>query len=182
MDISLTTTRAYGRKPLAALGKLTVITLVAFAALCVYLEVMVFHLNPIGWIFVAVPLLLAGVATTGWRAAPLLGAIWCGLMIAMNIQFTIYDLTHPEQFHMFALEVGLDLAMIGGVVGGIAATLQNYRTTLTERRTPAWLPYSLTAMAALAVGALLVAAVVQGRDSNGVSPEMLAGLPALSVK
>src|SRR5262245_51830459 len=87
MAMPLTTPRAFSRKPLAALGKLTIINLVAFAALCVYLEVVVFHLNPIGWIFVAVPLLLAGVAATGWRAAALLGAIWCGLMIAMNIQF-----------------------------------------------------------------------------------------------
>src|SRR5262249_37718298 len=60
-----------------------------------------------------------------------------------------YDLTHPEQFAMFALEVGLDLAMTSGVVGGIAATVQNYRNPLTQRRTPASLPHGLTAMAAL---------------------------------
>src|SRR5262249_54757471 len=65
---------------------------------------------------------------------------------------------------------------------GIAATVQNYRTPLPERRTPAWLPYGMTAIAALAVGALLVAAVVQGRNSSGVSEEMLAQLPVLSAK
>src|SRR5262249_7058598 len=43
-------------------------------------------------------------------------------------------------------------------------------------------PYGLTAMAALAVGALLVATVVQGRDTTGVSPQTLAQLPALSTK
>src|SRR5262245_60594675 len=182
MDMPLTTRRGLGRKPLTALGKLTVSALVALAALMVCLEVVVFHLNPVGWLFVGVPLLLAGLAATGWRAAPLLGAIWCGLMIVTNIPFTIYDLTHPEQFAMFALEVGLDLAMISGVVGGVAATVQNYRNPLTQRRTPAWLPHGLTAMAALAVGALLVAAVVQGRDTSGVSPETLAQLPTLSVK
>ena len=73
MDIVLTRRGAFSRKPLTALGKLTIIALVAFAALMVCFEVVVFHLNPIGWLFVAVPLLLSGLAATGWRAAPLLG-------------------------------------------------------------------------------------------------------------
>jgi len=182
MDISLTTRRAFSRKPLAALGKLTVSALVALVAVMVYLDVVVFQLDPRAWPFIAAPLLLAGVAATGWRAAPLLGALWCGLFSVMSIPFTSYNLTHPEQFHLFAPELWLDLALIGGVVGGIAATVQNYRTPLPERRTPAWLPYSLTAITALAVGALLVAAVVQGRDATGMSPKTLAQLPALSAK
>ena len=182
MDIPLTTPRALSRKPLAALGKLTVSALVALLAVLVYLNVVVFQLDPRMWPVMAITLLLAGLAAMGWRAAPLLGALWCGLISVMGIPFTSYNLAHPEQFHMFAVEVGLDLTLIGGVVGGLAATVQNYRTPLTERRTPAWLPYGLTAMAALAVGALLVAAVVQGRDATGVSPEALAQLPALSVK
>jgi plastocyanin len=182
MDISLTTPRAFSRKPLAALGKLTVYALLALAAVLVHLEVTVFELDPRALPFIAAPLLLAGVAATGWRAAPLLGALWCGLFTVMAIPFTSFNLAHPEQLQVFAEELWLDLALIGGIVGGIAATVQNYRTPLAERRTPAWLPYALTAMAALTAGALLVAAVVQGRDSTGVSPETLAQLPALSVK
>jgi plastocyanin len=182
MDTPMTTSRSFSRQPLAALGKLAVTTLIALAALMSYVEVVIFNLAPSGFAFIAIPLVLAGMIAMGWRWAPLLGAIWCGLMLVMNIQFIVHDLTHPEQFAMFVLEVGLDLAMIGGVVGGIAATVQNYRSPLSERRTPAWLPYGLTAMAALSVGALLVAAVVQGRDSTGVSQETLAALPALSAK
>src|SRR5262245_40059286 len=181
MDIAFTTRRAFSRKPLAALGKLSLGALVALAAFMIYLDVVVFALDPRGWPFIAVTVLMAGAAATGWRAAPLLGALWCGLFGVMSIPFTSYNLTHPEQLNLFAPELWLDLALIGGIVGGIAATLQNYRTPLTQRRTPAWLPYGLTAIAALAVGALLVAAVVQGRDSSGVSPQMLAQLPALSV-
>src|SRR5262249_2268490 len=147
-----------------------------------YVEVVIFHLAPSGFAFIAIPLVLAGMITTGWRWAPLLGAIWCGLMLVMNIQFTVSNLTHPEQFAMFALEVGLDGAMVGGVVGGAAATVQNYRRPPAERGTPGWLPYGLTALAALSVGALLVAAVVQGRDSSSVSQETLAALPTLSAK
>src|SRR5262245_54210102 len=150
------------RRPLAALGKLALTALIALAALMSYVEVVIFNLAPSGFAFIVIPLLLAGMTATGWRWAPLLGAMWCGLMLVMNMQFTVSNLTHPEQFPMFVLEMGLDLAMIGGVVGGVAATVQN------ERRTPGWLPYGLTAMAALSVGALLVAAVVQGRDFSSV--------------
>ena len=182
MDISLTTPRAFSRKPLATLGKLTLSALVALLAVMVYLNVAVFQLDPRLWPFMAVTLLLTGLAATGWRWAPLLGALWCGLFSVMAIPFTSYNLAHPEQLRIFAVELWLDLALIGGVVGGIAAPIQNYRTPLSERRTPRWLPYGLTAMTALAVGALLVAAVVQGRDATGVSPEALAQLPALSVK
>jgi plastocyanin len=182
MDMPLTTRRAFSRKPLAALGKLSVSALVALAAVLVYLDVVVFQLDPRPWPFIAVTLLLAGLTTMGWRAAPLLGALWCGVFSVMSFPFTSYNLTHPEQIQVFVVELWLDLALIGGGVGGLAATVQNYRTPLSERRRPRWLPYSLTALAALAVGALLVAAVVQGRDSSGVSEETLAQLPALSVK
>jgi len=182
MDTPMTTSRSFPRQPLAALGKLALTTLIALAALMSYVEVVIFNLAPSGFAFIAIPLVLAGMIAAGWRWAPLLGAIWCGLMLVMNIQFIVHDLTHPEQFAMFVLEVGLDLAMIGGVVGGLAATVQNYRRSPAERRTPAWLPYGLTAMAALSLGAVLVAAVVQGRESSSVSQETLAALPALSAK
>src|SRR5215475_5804012 len=103
------------RRPLTALGKLALTALIALAALMSYVEVAIFNLALSGFAFIAIPLVLAGVIARGWRWAPLLGAIWCGLMLAMNIQFTVSNLTHPEQFAMFTLEVGLDLAMIGGV-------------------------------------------------------------------
>src|SRR5262245_61860996 len=182
MDTPMTTSRSFPRQPLAALGKLALTALIALAALMSYVEVVIFNLAPSGFAFIAIPLVLAGVVATGWRWAPLLGAIWCGLMLVMNIQFTVSNLTHPEQFAMFVLELGLDLAMIGGVVGGVAATVQNERRSMAERRTPGWLPYGLTAVAALSVGALLVAAVVQGRDTSSVSPQTLAALPELSAK
>src|SRR5262245_41421715 len=174
MDIPLTTRRAFSRKPLTALGKLSLSALVALVAFMIYLDVVVFQLDPRGWPFIAVTLLLCGLAATGWRWAPLLGALWCAFFGVMSIPFTSYNLTHPEQLNLFAPELWLDLTLLGGIVGGIAATVQNYRTPLSERRTPGWLPYALTAFAALTVGALLVAAVVQGRDSSEVSKEMLA--------
>src|SRR5262245_28365954 len=182
MDITLTKRRAFSRKPLVALGKLTVSALAALAAFMIYHDVVVFQLDPRAWPFIAVTILLTGFAATGWRAMPLLGALWCGLFGVMSIPFTSFNLTHPEQLQLFAPELWLDLALIGGIVGGIAATVQNYRTPLAERRTPVWLPYGLTAIAALAVGALLVATVVQGCGTTGVSSEMLAQLPALSAK
>src|SRR5262245_55335459 len=182
MNMLLTRPRFFSRKPLAALGKLTVSALAALTAFMIYLDIAVFQLDPHALPFIAVTVLLTGLAATGWRATPLLGALWCGVFSVMSIPFTSYNLTHPEQFNLFLPELWLDLALIGGIVGGIAATVQNYRTPLAERRTPRWLPYALTAMAALALGGLLVAAVVQGRDSGGVSEEMLAQLPAVSVK
>src|SRR5262245_54537013 len=111
MDIPLTTRRSFGRKPLAALGKLTVSALGALLAVMVYLNVVVFQLDPRMWPFMAITLLLTGLAATGWRWAPLLGALWCGLFTVMAIPFSSYNLAHPEQFHVFAEELWLELAL-----------------------------------------------------------------------
>src|SRR5262245_66487728 len=87
MDTPMTISHSFRRQPLAALGKLAVTALIGLAALMSYVEVVIFNLAPSGFAFIAIPLLLAGVIATGWRWAPLLGAIWCGLMLVMNLQF-----------------------------------------------------------------------------------------------
>src|SRR5262245_6627402 len=69
MDIPLTTRHAFSRKPLAALGKLSLSALVALAAFMIYLDVVVFQFDPRAWPFIVVTVLLTGVVATGCRAA-----------------------------------------------------------------------------------------------------------------
>jgi heme/copper-type cytochrome/quinol oxidase subunit 2 len=113
----------------------------------------------------------------GWRWTPLLGAIMSSLVVAGNRDAIIYDMTHPENFHLFAyMVVAVALAVIG-VVAGISATVQNYRSR--ERRTPRVMVPTLLVVAALCVGAILVGAIPR-EASAGVNPNMLAGLPPLT--
>lgn len=89
-----------------------------------------------------------------------------------------YNLAHPASTHEFGFALILLAIATVGIVAGIGATVQNYRSA--ERRTPRALPFALTALAALCLGALLVAAIPQGGANAGVSDAALAGLPALT--
>jgi heme/copper-type cytochrome/quinol oxidase subunit 2 len=179
METPLTMPRSFARTPLATLGRLTVAALVGLALCFIYLQaVMIGMVIPPLAVFGVISLIVAGVVAMGWRWTPLLGALWGGFMIAGNSDTLVYNLTHPSDVHSLAFSmVYLAMAIIV-VAAGISATVQNYRRA--ERTTPRLLPFALTALAALCLGAILVAAIQQGGASAGVSDEALAGLPALT--
>ncbi len=181
MDTPMVGTRSYGRRPLAALGKLSAAALAGMAGLLVY-AIVQFGFYPPVLIFIAAALILAGMVATGWRWAPLLGVVVYGGLLALAGPFIPYALAHPEESFMFSfMLVFLALAIVG-IGAGIGATAQNYRHAADERRTPRWLPFALTALAALCLGAIWVAAIPQPGASAGISPEMLAELPALTTE
>jgi plastocyanin len=170
--------RTTTRTPLSALTIVTIAALIGIALALVYVQALMvgrFELDLT--IFAAIMLVVAGVIAIGWRWAPLIGALMSSLVVAANSGPVIYDLTHPEGFHAFVfIIVAISLAAVG-TTAGISATVQNYRSG--ERRAPRWLPTSLVALATLALGAILVGAIP--RDAGaGVSPDVLAGLPAVT--
>ena len=178
METSLTQPTVRRRAPLSALTKLTITALIGFACLIVYAQAILvgqFALDQT--VFVVVLLLIAGVIATGWRWAPLLSAILSALIISGDPTLIIHDLTHPEAFHFFATVLIVVATALVGIVAGISATVQNYRSR--ERRTPRIMLPALAAVASLCLGAILVAAIPREAGA-GVSPEVLAGLPAIT--
>jgi plastocyanin len=127
--------------------------------------------------FAGIMLFVAALITTGQRWTPLLGACLSVMVIAGNSGPVIYDLQHPESFHLFAFMVVAVALALTGTVAGIGATVQNYRTA--ARRTPRSMVPALFALAGVCAGAVLVAALPREAGA-GVSPEVLANLPAIT--
>jgi heme/copper-type cytochrome/quinol oxidase subunit 2 len=129
-------------------------------------------------IFALLSLVVAAVVATGWRWAPLLGAIWSSLVIGANLENVVHDLTHPEAFRSFALVLIALAVAIVGIGAGVGASIQNYRAG--ERRAPRWLTPALMTLVGLCVGALLIAAIPRSSTATGVSAEVMATLPIVS--
>jgi uncharacterized cupredoxin-like copper-binding protein len=187
------TTRPAGRKPLPALSKWTVATLVALALMLIWLQVAVVRgFSPPLALALGTPALIVAVpiVATRWRWAPLVGAIFWILLTVVNRRVIPYDITHPEFYDTFAFTVIVLAVTVVGIVAGIGATIQNYRapmapeTEANQRRLPGWFPTLLWSLAALCAGALLVGAIPRtsaASSTTGVSPEMLAALPTLGM-
>jgi uncharacterized cupredoxin-like copper-binding protein len=160
-----------------------VAALVGVALLLIYVQALIFgtfHL-PLT-ICAIVSLVVAGIIAMGWRWAPLLGTIWILLASVFNAEGMRYDLTHPEQIHSFAWQVSMDALLLGGVVAGITATAQNYRSRAGDRPRPRWLPYKMTALIALAIGAIVSAAIPRSEAATGIDAKILDRLPALAAQ
>lgn len=166
------------RAPLSALSALHIGSLLTLATALTYLQIMI-----IGRVEMPLPVisgllvLVAGLAAAGRRWAPIPGALLAAMTVLGNIQVIIYDLTHPEAFHTFtfaSVTVGIVLV---AVASGVAAVVQSYRST--ERALPRGTVTLLAALAAMLVGAVLVASIPR-EASAGVSPEILAQLPAIT--
>ncbi|HET9223401.1 MAG TPA: cupredoxin domain-containing protein [Roseiflexaceae bacterium] len=181
MRTTILASRSHSQYPLAALGKVVVAALVGVALLLIYVQVLIFgtFVLPLT-ICVIISVVVAGIIALGWRWAPLLGTIWILLAIVLNAEGMRYDLTHPEQLHSFAWQVSMDALLLGGVVAGIAATMQNYRSRAGDRSRPRWLPYGMTALIALAIGAIVSAAIPRAEAAAGIDTKLLNQLPALA--
>jgi plastocyanin len=178
LETSMVRPRTIARAPLSALTNVTIAALVGIALALVYVQaIMVGRFELDLTIFAAIMLIVAGVIAIGWRWGPLLGTLMSSLVVVANSGPVIYDLTHPEGFHAFAYMIVAVGFAIAGTIAGISATVQNYRAR--ERRTLRWLPTALVGLAMLGLGAILVGAIPREAGA-GVSPEVLAGLPAVT--
>ncbi len=171
------------RKPHSALIKLTIYALLCVPVLFTYLQLVLLQRIEMPLpIFSVIALLLAAVIAGyplgGWRWTPILGALWCSLMIGGNLDHIISDLQRPDDTHLFAFVVVLLAAMTVGAISGFWAALQNYRSQVHVE--PRSLPLLLSMLAALAVGSISTAAIPQANVGIGVDPNILATLPAVS--
>ena len=170
----------------SALGKLAAAASIGIAGLLTYTMAGVFReFVPPMAVIAAIGLLIAAGIARGWRWAPALAAILSllvgGLLIAPAAGEIAYTLTHPGD-PMFTVLVVLFPVLGIGLASGVAATVQNYRSgERADRRAPRWLAPALAAIAGVSAGAILVGAIPHS-SAAGVSPEVLASLPALGTK
>jgi plastocyanin len=169
------------RHPRGPLGTLTLIAFLGY--ILMYFVTFVFTLLVEGILFP--PILLfagfllpfAGVLATRWRAAPLPAA----LVSLLTVTFLLfqphnqYVVTHVQPEFIVSVP-SFAFGLVAGVAG-IWATLQNYRGG--ERRTPHYLGSSLSGLAGLVVGMVLVALLVATTPQTGAVSRGPTGEPAV---
>jgi heme/copper-type cytochrome/quinol oxidase subunit 2 len=179
---TMTQQSRFGRRPLAALGKLTLAVLIGTATLIVALLLALDALEPTVLAIPAIPLIAAGVVAMGWRWAPLLGTLITGLLLLLLLGGAggeiVYTMTHSGSPLMPFVMILIPLLAVGFGTS-IGATVQNYRGA--ERRAPRWLAGALLLVAGLGIGAAAISAIPQAGDPAGLSAGTLAALPAVTL-
>jgi plastocyanin len=168
------------RRPLNALGRLTVAALCIVSLLLVgFMALAIGTFEPILAGIIAIPLAVAGIVALGWRWTPLLGTLIFGLLALLLLALVReFVLTHPSG-GLFTLWLLLSPATLIGLAASIGATVQNYRRT--EPHTPRWLPAALLLVAGLSGGAAVVSTIPPVGAAVDVSAETLAELPAVTL-
>jgi uncharacterized cupredoxin-like copper-binding protein len=185
MEAGLSMPRSSVRAPLPALGRWAAASLGAIALLVAYLQFFIMGEGaPPVFLILGIPALLfaALVVANRWRWAPLLSVVYFVVFMALNAQYLIPGLQHPEFASSFALDVSMLAVAALGTAAGLVAGIQNYRTAPDERpRAPGWFAVGVATLAGLTLGALLVVAIPRADASAGVSAEVLASLPKFAV-
>jgi hypothetical protein len=164
MKNPIVVTRTPARSRLSALGKLTVAAVIGLPLL-LSTDFFAHGVNVTNLLFTGIALILAAIITgiimaTRWRWVPLLGALVYGALLALFIPVLPYALSHPTETYSFALNVVLLALAVVGIGAGIGATVQNYRKGEREPRAPRWLGVSLSGLAGIVVGMLIVSLIV----------------------
>lgn len=174
----------WGRQALATLGILTIAALVGDALAFALLLLTIL----LGTGALIMPLLIvsialfvvAGIAATGLRWTPLLGALaGLGTMIGgvFTQQYFVYHLAHPAQLQPFVLCFLICVFAVVAIFTGIGATIQNYSST--ARLAPRWLPLPGAALGGFVLGALLVAVIVASTAQPSTGTTSVNGIPAV---
>jgi len=123
------------RKPVAALSKLTAGAL-AGVALVALMSLLIGEFIPLVAVIAGLALLFAGMIMVGWRWAPILATVLSSAVLAMFGSIMVYDLAHPEELTFFAVMLVTLTMLLAAIIGGVAATVQNYRHAAADRRAP----------------------------------------------
>lgn len=168
---------APARARLSALSRLTVAALIGMPLL-LSSDFFRHGVNGVNLLFTGITLLLAGVPTgiivaTRWRWSPLLAVLVYTAMLAASIPFILDALSRPNETFLFLFNVlFLALAVIA-IGGGIGAMVQNYRAGSQEPRAPGFLSVSLSGLAGIVAGMLIVSLIVtvnpQGSQASTTS-------------
>jgi hypothetical protein len=173
----------WSRRPLAALGKLTVAALIgsALGYITLLLTILVAtgaFIMPLFIVAVAL-LIVAGIIATGIRWTPMLGALMgLGTLIGgvFTQQYFVYHLTHPAEGGPFIVSLLICVFAVIAICAGTGATVQNYRSAV--RQAPRWLPIALAVLGGFVLGALLVSLLVQATPVAGTAATV-NGTPAV---
>jgi plastocyanin len=184
MQAQLTQAPPSRHPPLAALARLTAASLAGSALLLAVIQLFVLHaLEP----EFAVPMMLllgaAALILTRLRWAPLVGGLLSGVLffalVVPALDRIVFAVVHPGNL-MGPLLLALLPLLAVNVGAGVAATVQNYRAPVGGQRLPRWLVTALVGLGGLIIGSSALHLVAVPAGGLGVSPDVLASLPALS--
>ncbi len=183
IDVTRTPARGHNRSGPYTLGKLTVAAVIGLPIL-LSTNFVVNGLSVMNLLFAGIALILAAIVTgiilvTRWRWSPLLGALLYGIMLALFIPIMPYALSHPNETYMFALTVVFLALAVVGIGAGIRATVQNYRKGEGEPRAPRWLGVSLSGLAGLVAGMLIVSLIVAANPQASAASTNPNGEPVV---
>ncbi len=183
MKTPLGVTRTPARTRLSALGKLTVAAVLGLPLLLAT-DFIVEGFTQMNLLITGIALVLVGILTgimvaTRWRWSPLLGALLYGALLALSIPVLPYALSHPSETYMFALNVVLLALSVIAMGAGIGATVQNYRAGSRELRAPVSLGVSLSGLAGIVVGMLIVSLIVAANPQASVASVNPNGEPVV---
>jgi plastocyanin len=152
------------REPRSAFNRLVIIGFLGAGMMSGILAIVVGFPSNVALLIVATAqLICAGLALTRLRWMPLLLTGVGGMFLYQIAKepFVIYHLTNPKTGGFF--EFALDIIIIAFVAVAFGASLgaaaQNYFSR--ERKAPGWLPSSLTGVAGIVIGAILIGAIAQ---------------------
>jgi hypothetical protein len=158
------------RHSLSTLEKVTAIALL-LNALSYFVYVLIVYISagalvvPLV-IITAVMLVAALIAAIGLRWTPAVGALLALGTVAGSFAqpYFPYDIEHPGIIGSFIPVVILTACAIVAIVAGVAATVQNYRSS--ERRTPRGLGTILTGVTGIVLGTVLVSLIVAANPQS----------------
>ncbi len=181
MEAQLVQPMTRTRVPLSALTKWTMAGLLGTTLAFIYGQAFILHAFQMpGMIVCIFSLGMAAVVATGWRWAPLLGLV-AGVWLTLGtLDHILVEVAQPNETHLFAWMVVRVMISFIGAIAGVAATVQNYRHGASHP-TPRWFAFSLVALAALSIGAILVAAIPQTTSTVGVSPDISTTAPTITL-
>jgi uncharacterized cupredoxin-like copper-binding protein len=173
-------TRPSGRRPLAALGKLTLAAMLGVGVVFVLGSLILNGtIDPFSLVGALIAFACAGLVVTGWRWAPAAAGVVAALLVLMLAAFGLPTLSRPHEPDFTGIVLVLALALVAAAAG-FGAAVQNYRGG--ERRMPRGMAYALTALGGLVLGAILVGLIPQQGAAAGVSAEVMAGLPTMKAE
>lgn len=176
MEQTIARPRVLARRPLTALRQVQLAALAGIVLACIYLQVfLVGVVLPPAMIFGGITLAMMALIVTGWRWAPLLGAVWAVLVLAANTDVLGYYIGHPQMPHEFVFHLVLAALGVIGAVSGVAAV----REGAGHQPAPRWIWLFLGAVGLLILGAAAATLIPRSAVAAGVSPATLAGLPVL---
>lgn len=167
-----TNTGFFSRQPLSAFGKLTIAALLGGAVSSGVLALAIGYPDNIALLIVtACQVLAAGLIVTRIHWMPPLVVLLSGIFFyqVSNEPFVGYHLANPKAggFFPFVLDILIIACALVTLGASIGATVQNYRQG--ERKAPRWLASTLTGLAGMVIGAILIAAIGQTSAPTGTT-------------